>query len=131
MLVLDTCAIIWDALDQKQLSEKALTAINLAEQKKSILISDISIWEIAMLASKGRISLKTSVSRFIDLYLKVRQIKVVKISPEIAEVSTSFGADINKDPADRIICALSLIHKAPLVTADNNLIQSQIVETLW
>ena len=50
MIVLDTCAIIWDALDADRLSPKAKDAIEL--NARELIISDISIWEIAMLIKK-------------------------------------------------------------------------------
>jgi PIN domain nuclease of toxin-antitoxin system len=131
MILLDTCAIIWDALEKNQISKKALNAINKADEFNALIISDISVWEIAMLIKKERISIDTSASNFINLYLQTRNISVIQISPEIAELSVNFGEDVNKDPADRIITATSIIQNAQLVTADRNLIQSKIVETIW
>ena len=131
MILLDTCAIIWDALDKNQISKKALNAINKADEFNALIISDISVWEIAMLIKKERIDIDTSASNFINLYLQTRNISVIQISPEIAELSVNFGSEINKDPADRIITATSIIQHAQLITADQNLIASEIVETLW
>ena len=131
MILLDTCAIIWDALEKSQLSEKALNAINKADEFNALIISDISIWEIAMLIKKERIKIDTTASNFINLYLQTRNISVIQISPEIAELSVNFGEEVNKDPADRVIAATSIIQNAQLVTADKNLIKSKVVETVW
>ncbi len=131
MILLDTCAIIWDALDRNQLTKKALNAINKADEAGALIISDISLWEISMLVQKERLKIETSASNFMNLYLQSRQISVVQNSPEIAELSVSLSPEINKDPADRIISATSIIHNAQLVTADQNLINSDIVDTLW
>jgi PIN domain nuclease of toxin-antitoxin system len=131
MILLDTCAIVWDALEKSQLSEKALTAIDKADEFNALIISDISVWEIAMLIKKERIKINTTASNFINLYLQTRNIAIIQISPEIAELSVNLGAEINKDPADRIISATSIIQNAQLVTADKNLIDSKIVDTLW
>lgn len=131
MILLDTCAVIWDALDRQQLTEKAQNAINKADKFNALIISDISIWEIAMLVQKERIKIDTTASGFTNLYLQARNISVVQISPEIAELSVNFGPEITKDPADRIISATSIIHNAQLVTADQKLISSELVDTLW
>ena len=131
MILLDTCAIIWDALDKKQLTENALKRIDRADDFNALIISDISIWEIAMLAKKGRLTIETTVSNFVNLYLQTRNISVIQISPEIAELSVNFGDEINKDPADRIISATSVIKNAQLITADKNLLESEQVDTLW
>jgi PIN domain nuclease of toxin-antitoxin system len=131
MILMDTCAIIWDALDPKQLSAKAKKAINKADENNALIISDISLWEIAMLNKKGRIQISTTPANFINLFLQSRNIAVISISPEIAELSVSFGLEINGDPADRIIAATSIIHNAQLVTADNNLRSCKAIDTLW
>ncbi|MDQ7049073.1 MAG: hypothetical protein Q9M92_05830 [Enterobacterales bacterium] len=43
MILMDTCAIIWDALEVAKLSDKAIAAIEIADQKDSLIISDISM----------------------------------------------------------------------------------------
>ena len=131
MILLDTCAVIWDALDRQQLTDRALSAINKADEFNALIISDITIWEIAMLVHKERIKIDTTASNFVNLYLQTRNISVVQISPEIAELSVNFGPELNKDPVDRIISATSIIHNAQLITADQNLISSELVDTLW
>jgi len=131
MILLDTCAIIWDALDKKQLTNNALKGIDKADEFNALIISDMSIWEIAMLIKKGRLKIETAASNFINLYLQTRNISVVQISPEIAELAVNFGDEINKDPADRIISATSVIHNAQLITADKNLLESELIDTLW
>lgn len=131
MILLDTCTIIWDALDQTKLTDKAKAAITKADEHNALIISDISIWEISMLIKRARIEIDTTAANFLNLFLESRNISVVSISPEIAELSTSFGSEINSDPADRIIAATSIIHNAQLVTADLNLRQSALIDTIW
>lgn len=131
MILMDTCAIIWDALEPTKLSEAALAAINKADEHNALIIADISLWEIAMLIKKGRIEIETTAANFMNLYLQSRNIVVQSISPEIAELSVNLSADINSDPADRIIAATSIIYNAQLVTADQNLRNSNLLDTLW
>ena len=131
MIVMDTCAVLWDALEPKQLTKKAIKAIDNADNHNALLIADISIWEISMLIKKGRVQIDTTAANFINLFLQSRNISVISISPEIAELSVNFEADINNDPADRIIAATSVIHNARLVTADKNLLATDMIDTLW
>jgi len=131
MILLDTCAIIWDALDQSKLTTKALKAIDRADKNNALIISDISIWEIAMSVKKGRIEIDTNAATFINLFIQSRNISVVQISPEIAELSTNFDPGISTDRADRLIAATSIFHNAQLVTADKKLLGSEMVDTLW
>jgi PIN domain nuclease of toxin-antitoxin system len=131
MIVMDTCAVLWDALEPKKLSKKALQAIDNADQQKTLLMADISIWEIAMLIKKGRVEIDTRAANFVNLFLQSRNITVISISPEIAELSVNFESDINNDPADRIIAATAILHNAQLVTADKNLLATDMVDTVW
>ena len=55
MILMDTCAIIWDALEPSKLTELAASAIEKADKHNALIISDISIWEISMLIKKRRI----------------------------------------------------------------------------
>ncbi len=41
------------------------------------------------------------------------------------------NADNNSYPADRLIAATSVLNQAPVVTADQNLRNASIVETIW
>jgi len=131
VILLDTCAIIWDALDQTKLTDKAKAAIAKADEHNTLIISDISIWEISMLIKRGRIEIDTTAASFLNLFLESRNVSIVSISPEIAELSTNFESEINTDPANRIIAATSIIRNAQLVTADLNLRQSALIDTIW
>ena len=129
MIILDTCTIIWDALKPKKLSSSAVKALK--NHNDEIIISDISIWEIAMLVKKGRIIIDSTSSEFIQLIIRARNYRIQEITPQIAELSVNFGSEINSDPADRLIAATSILRKAPIVTADKILLSASIVETIW
>jgi PIN domain nuclease of toxin-antitoxin system len=131
MILMDTCAIVWDALEPEKLTQKAITAINNADKQNALIISDISIWEISMLIKNHRIEVEATPAKFINLFLQSRNISVQSISPEIAELSVNFSSEINNDPADRIIAATSIIHNSRLVTADKNLLASEMLDTVW
>jgi PIN domain nuclease of toxin-antitoxin system len=55
MIVLDTCALIFDALQPARLGPAAKRALETADGAGNLWCSDISWWEIAMLISKGRL----------------------------------------------------------------------------
>jgi len=129
VILLDTCAIIWDALDTSKLSPAAKSAIECNEQE--LIICDISIWEIAMLVKKRRLVLDSTASEFVNLLLQARHYLVQEITPEIAELSVNLESGISGDPADRLIAATSILGNAPVVTADNHLRTSDIVKTIW
>ena len=129
MILLDTCAIIWDALDASKLSPAAKSAVE--HNESELIICDISIWEISMLIKRKRLEVADTASGFINLLLQSRNYLVQEITPEIAELSVNFGPEINSDPADRLIAATSILGNAPIVTADVNLRSAPILKTIW
>ncbi len=131
MIIVDTHIIIWDALKPELLSNKARKSLKEANDTDGIIFCEISLWEIAMLIKKKRISINVSYLEFINLIKASNNYIFKGLSPEIAELSANFPSEINQDPADRIICATSVISNAALITADNNLRKSKIIKTIW
>lgn len=131
MLILDTCALIFDALTPERLSAKATAAIKQADKAGRLACADISLWEIAMLISKGRIDPGTDAKTFIQLVLAARTIKVQPITPDIAAKSAQANFCLHGDPADRLIAATAVLHKARLVTSDTKLAAVSGVQIVW
>ena len=130
MLVLDTCALIYDALSPKSLSRKAAKAITKGDEDGVLACSDISLWEIAMLISKGRLDPGTDALTFLRLLHSARQIRVILITPEIAACASS-SLFVHGDPADRIIAATAIVYKAELVTCDRHLSEVKGLRVIW
>ena len=101
MIILDTCVLIFDAIDKKKLSSTAKKVIIAAEERGQLFCCDISLWEIAMLVQKKRLKIKEESEAFINLILKARAIKVLEITPLIATLSTTHPGFQHYDPADR------------------------------
>ncbi len=129
MILLDTCALIFDALAPQRLSARARRTIESAGAEARLALSDISLWETAMLVAHGRLDPGTDSGAFLRLALATRGIRTLPISIEIAERAADL--DIHGDPADRIIAATAIAHEARLVTADRRLRRSRSVPTLW
>lgn len=121
MVVLDTNALIFDALNPARLSRKARGLIERAHKRNDLGCSDISLWEIAMLVAKGRLDPGTSALEFMNLALAARSIAMLPITPEIAELSTKLPEAVSADPADRLIAATAIHHGATLISTDTNL----------
>jgi len=131
MIVADTHVIIWDALKPELLSLQAKKTIREANRLDGIIFCEISLWEIAMLMKKGRLSVDVNYQEFIRLVSDSNNYIFKGISPKIAELSTHLFSTTNKDPADRIISATAIIEKANLVTSDKILRRSKKVQTIW
>lgn len=131
MTIVDTCVLIFDALDPKRLTPTAKQALNAAESENQLFCSDISLWEIAMLISKRRLDPGTDMLSFLKLTLAARSVQVLPITADIAALSVSLSSLIQADPADRIIAATTVFYKAQLITADDQLRQCAEVQTIW
>lgn len=84
-----------------------------------------------MLIERKRLEVSDTVSGFINTVLQSRSFHIQEITPEIAELSVNLGAEINNDPADRLIAATSILGNAPVITADKNLREATLLETIW
>jgi len=129
VILLDTCAVIWDALEPDRLSGAAVDAIE--QNDGELMICDITLWEIAMLIDKGRLQVAAPAAEFIRLALRARNYYLQEITPEIAELSARLRADGLADPADRLIAATSILLNAPVVTADERLRSADAVRVVW
>ena len=128
MIMLDTHAWIWWTNESAKLSTTAMDAIN---ESNVIGIAAISCWEVAMLVSKGRIGFSMDVQIWIDLALQRPKVKLLPLTPEIAVLSTRLPGKFHGDPADRLIAASSLVHKAPLVSKDEKIQQWGYIKVIW
>ncbi len=128
MVVVDTHVLIHDALEPRKVSARARRA--LGGEQGPLAISDISLWEIGMLIAKGRIDPGIDAAQFIQDIVDARSLRILGITPRIAVLAQS-DAFAHGDPADRIIAATALAHRAPLVTADAALRRAKSIQTLW
>ena len=132
LTICDTHILLFWADSPSWLSPKANTAVNLGIETGSLACSDISLWEIAMLYSRGRINNHAgiSASSYLNDILTAMCMSVLPITTKIAEVSQS-PIFIHGDPADRIIAATTLVHRAQLITADDILRNTLGVQCIW
>jgi PIN domain nuclease of toxin-antitoxin system len=130
VILVDTHVVVWLAFDQVQLSRKARAAIDDArETGNGLAISDITLLELATLASKGRIRLDISLESFLQ-EVEARFV-VLPITSRVCVRAIGLPATYPKDPADRIIGATALIEGLSLLTADREIRRSKALHTIW
>jgi PIN domain nuclease of toxin-antitoxin system len=132
LTICDTHILLFWADQPTRLSPAASAAVDLGSAAGKLACSDISLWEIAMLYSRGRINQQAGVSSsaYIQDILTAMNMAVLPITAEIAELSQS-GLFIHGDPADRIIGATAMAHRAQLVTADEKLRITPGLRCIW
>jgi PIN domain nuclease of toxin-antitoxin system len=131
MIILDTHAWIWFISNPENLSKRAEKAVNVALKDKSILISSISAWELALLVKKKRLKLTLEVTDWIAKSESLPFIQFVPVTNSIAVKSVNLPLPLHPDPADRIIIATALSVGAPLVTKDKKLLAYSPIKTIW
>ena len=130
MILVDTHIVVLLAFDQDQISRKARTAIDDARKNADgLAISDITLWELAILASKGRIRLDISIESFLQ-EVESRFV-ILPINGRACARAMGLPASYPKDPADRIIGATALVEGLFLLTADREIRRSRAVQTIW
>jgi len=87
-----------------------------------LFISVISIWELALLVKRGRLSLNTHVGRWTEEALSKQGINLLAFTPEIAIDSVNLPQPVHKDPADRILIASARVERMTLVTRDRDVL---------
>ncbi len=122
-LLLDTHIWVW-AWEQREdeMSSRVLEAIDIASQHGLLLVSAISMWEIAMLVEKGRITLSSEPFQWIERAITAPGVQVVGLTPDIAVGSTRLPGKPHGDPADRILMATARSVGARLVTRDQRIL---------
>lgn len=125
-LLLDTHIWLWYALGNPQ-SENLRSTI--ASDTTELWLSPISIWEVMLLAEKGRISLQLDAAAWIDQSLKALAINEALLNRQIAVLSRQIDLP-HQDPADRFIAATAVHYQLQLATVDANLTRAVWLPTL-
>ena len=130
MILVDTHVVVWLALEPAKISRKARAVVEETRQTgEGIAISDMTLLEIAMLESKGRIKLNASLETFLT-EVEVRFI-ILPITGRVCVRALGLPATYPNDPADRVIGATALVEGIPLVTADDGIQRSKALPTIW
>jgi PIN domain nuclease of toxin-antitoxin system len=112
-LLLDTHVLHWSTAEEDRVSAAAREAMRGAGE---IAVAAITWLELAQLAHRGRIEVRTPVRAWLgDLS---RRVRTVAISPAIADTAVSLGRAFPGDPADRLIYATAIETGWKLVTKD-------------
>ncbi|HLK04273.1 MAG TPA: type II toxin-antitoxin system VapC family toxin [Candidatus Acidoferrum sp.] len=127
MILLDTHVLVWLAQEPARVSRRASAAVRAA--KGGLAISDITMWELALLATRGRLILTGTVEAFVEEICS--RVAVLPITPRVATLASQFPPSYPKDPCDRLIGATAVSEGIELVSADDAIRKSGAVKTIW
>jgi PIN domain nuclease of toxin-antitoxin system len=129
VILLDTHVLLWLSREPERLSRRATQAIRRARTSGGLALSCISLFEIAQLAARGRITLK---SRLDAVLAEIEgQCVIQPLTRQLAAAATQLPQDFPADPMDRIIGATAMVGGLKLVTADERIRAAKVIETVW
>jgi PIN domain nuclease of toxin-antitoxin system len=126
-LLLDTHIFIWYVTDNPKLS--ATTRALIDKGDNDILLSIVSIWEIAIKHSAGKLSFALPFRMFIEQQLRENSIELLNINLEHIEVVESLPFH-HRDPFDRLIVAQAMVERMPVLSADS-IFDAYPIRRLW
>ena len=129
MIVVDTHALLWWALDPDQLSNEA-RSLTAEMERHGGYASAISIWELGVKVKRRKLELPISIE---ELAQRIERGGVVELLPVDTETwlrSLALRWE-HSDPADRVIVATALMRGVPLLTKDAALHAFREVTCVW
>jgi PIN domain nuclease of toxin-antitoxin system len=114
-LLLDTCTFLWLALPQGRLSPEATRLINL--RSNSLFLSDVSIWEICLKESNGKLSLPGIPREWMTSRMAFFQIQPLTISQNDIYRSGELPR-VHPDPFDRLLAAQAIESGMTILSPD-------------
>ena len=128
--LLDTHVLIWWLDDHDRLSRAQVEVLSEASAESPLVVSDISLWEVATLHSLGRVHLAIPLREWLEKAVAPPLVKRQHISPAIASEVASLPDSFHRDPADRILVATARVLGLTMLTRDRRIVDATLVETL-
>ena len=129
MILLDTHVLVWLTAEPGKLSKQARSAIRRAARAGGIAISAITLWELAWLATHGRLETIGTVEDYVQEVTS--RVAIRPITVKVAVLANQLPADYASDPCDRLIGATALAEGIALVTKDVKIRSCKQIRTIW
>lgn len=126
-LLLDTCAFLWIVSGGDDLSKESRKLFS--DPSNEVYLSSVSVWEIVVKHSLGRLPLPEPPWSFVIKYRKSHGIQPLALD-EDAVLQLPRLPELHKDPFDRMIICQAIAHGLALLTPDT-LISQYPVRTVW
>jgi PIN domain nuclease of toxin-antitoxin system len=129
VIVVDTHALLWWALDPDHLSGEAQKQLSDMERDGGFA-SAISIWELAIKVKRKKLELPLSVDEFKARVERGGVVQLVPVDADLWLRSVALPWS-HSDPADRVIVATALALGLPLLTKDSAMHAYEGVKAVW
>jgi PIN domain nuclease of toxin-antitoxin system len=126
-LLLDTHILLWSLLEPARLGQEVVAALE--DPANEVWLSPIVVWEVLILAERGRVELEPDPITWMRRVLETIPFRQAPLTHEVAIQSRLVNLP-HQDPADRFLAATALVYDLMLVTADERLLNSPSISTL-
>ncbi len=124
--LLDTNVLIFYLYNPGQLSKDAVDIVH--NEQNQVYVSIVSLWEIAIKSSIGKLEIKNSMEEITEICRKYK-IELLAIEPSHLDRIAKLP-QIHGDPFDRLIISQALAENLIIVTRDS-IIPKYNVNTIW
>jgi PIN domain nuclease of toxin-antitoxin system len=128
-LLLDTHALIWFVREPKKIPAKTLRLIERAET--DVWFSTLSIWEISLKFSMGKISMKGLSPEDILIAAKEQDLNSLTLSEKDALGFRNVPRHAHQDPFDRMLIWQAIARDLTLVSAEAGLGEYRALGLKW
>ncbi len=128
-LLLDTHALIWFILDPKKIPSKTLRLIERPET--AVWVSNISLWEIALKFSMGKLRLKNISPEDLLHEAKEQGFNMLSLSESDALGFRNVPRHLHPDPFDRMLIWQAIGRDLTLVSAEEGLTEYRQLGLRW
>jgi len=128
--VTDTHPLVWYATNKHgKLSKKVLSAFNAASREEALIyVPSFVFWEIAMLLKIRRISLQEDYGDWAEHLVAQPGFDLAPFSVEVTTEAYSYPFS---DPFDGVITATAKVMDLALITRDQDITGSRLVDIHW
>jgi PIN domain nuclease of toxin-antitoxin system len=121
-LLLDTHIWIWARAEPARLTSAIARALD--DGANELWLSPLSIWEVLLLAKKGRLPAMTPPEEWIPGALTSFPMREAPVTSEVA-LATSRIELPHRDPVDVLLAATARVFDLTLVSADERILQGR------
>jgi len=123
-LLLDTHIWLWHLSGNgDHTTDDLIPLLDRSGARCNLLVSDISYWEVAVKAAKGKLTLSVDVAVWLQQAEQAPGIRFRALDRQVLLLSTRLPGSAHNDPADRMLIASAQLANVPLVTADRLIVE--------
>jgi PIN domain nuclease of toxin-antitoxin system len=131
VILLDTQAAAWLVTRPQRIPRAAAGAIRSHAARNGLAVASVTLMELGEMLASGEIRPTGTPREWLRDFVARVPVSVRELTVDIAAVAAHLPPTFPADPFDRLIAATAIVERLPLVTADERIRESGVVETIW